>query len=329
VTTPGAVTLLGPQRLTPTLPNVVRAAGIDLDSSACAPMATITAGWQEREDDDRDLVDALLGKTVNLRLYARAADIFERDTELAAAHVERGRRLRDLQSLYELRLAHAMDAVYELARRPGEGPMIDDEINSALDAVRVLDQRLLDRSGEVVGEFVEHWRPAERDVVAAHRADVAAILGESCGLAIAGGQVPTLLNRIHLLGVADHVAGLHVFAWSAGAMVATERIVVFHDDPPHGRPYARMFEHGLGWIPGVVAMPDARRRLHLEDRLRVGLLARRFAPAVCLGLDDGAHLVPPIEGDGDANERDARADAPIRRGVLRLSTDGSVAELAA
>ena len=60
----------------------------------------------------------LLGNTVNLRLYARAADIFERDTELAAAHVERGRRLRDLQSLYELRLGHAMDAVYELARRP-------------------------------------------------------------------------------------------------------------------------------------------------------------------------------------------------------------------
>ncbi len=217
-----------------------------------------------------------------------------------------------------------MDAVYELARRPGGGPMIDEEISSALDAVRALDQRLLDRSGEVVDEFVEHWRPAERDVVAAHRADVAAILGESCGLAIAGGQVPTLLNRIHLLGVADHVAGLHVFAWSAGAMVATERIVVFHDDPPHGRPHARMFERGLGWFPGVVAMPDARRRLHLDDALRVGLLARRFAPAVCLGLDDGAHLVSPIGGDGDARE-----SATVRRGVLHLSADGSVDELAA
>ena len=69
---------------------------------------------RRREDDDRDLVDALLGNTVNLRLYARAADIFERGTELAAAHSERGRQLRDLQRLYELRLAHAMDAVYEL-----------------------------------------------------------------------------------------------------------------------------------------------------------------------------------------------------------------------
>jgi len=322
----GAVTLLGPQRLTPTLPDVVRAAGIDLQSSSCAPMATITAGWQEREDDDRDLVDALLGNTVNLRLYARAADIFERDTDLAAAHVERGRRLRDLQTLYELRLGHAMDAVLELARRPGAGPAVDDEISSALDAVRVLDQRLLDRNRDVVGEFVEHWRPAERDVVAAHRAQVEAILRESCGLAIAGGQIPTLLNRIHLLGVADHVAGLHVFAWSAGAMVVTERIVVFHDDPPHGRPYARMFDHGLGWLASVVAMPHARRRLHLDDALRVGILARRFAPATCIGFDDGAYLVSPIDGSGDTGER---GDPGVRRGVLHLRTDGSVHELAA
>jgi hypothetical protein len=324
---PRAVTLLGPQRLTPTLPDVVRLAGIDLQSSSCAPVATITAGWQEREDDDRDLVDALLGNTVNLRLYARASDIFERDAELAAAHGERGRRLRDLQNLYELRLAHAMDAVYELARHPSGGQVVDDEVSSALDAVRVLDDHLLERSGEVVDEFVEHWRPAERDVVAAHRADVATILGESCGLAVAGGQVPTLLNRIHLLGVADHVAGLHVFAWSAGAMVATERIVVFHDDPPHGRPHARMFEHGLGWIAGVVAMPDARRRLHLEDPLRIGLLARRFAPAMCLGLDDGAHLDFPNGGSGDDYLRGDRAD--VRRGVLHLCADGSVDELAA
>jgi hypothetical protein len=319
MTGPGAVTLLGPQRLTPTLPDVVRAAGIDLQSSSCAPMATITAGWQEREDDDRDLVDALLSNTVNLRLYARAGDIFERDPELAAAHSERGRQLRDLQSLYELRLGHAMDAVHELAERPDGGQLLDDEISSALDAVRALDERLLERSGEVLGEFVEHWRPAERDVVASHRADVATILAESCGLAIAGGQVPTLLNRIHLLGVADRVAGLPVFAWSAGAMIATDRIVVFHDDPPHGRPYARMFEHGLGWFPGVVAMPDARRRLHLDDPRRIGFLARRFAPALCLGLDDGASVVAPIGGSGDT----------VRRGVLHLSADGSVDELAA
>ena len=89
-------------------------------------------------------------------------------------------------------------------------------------------------------------------------------------------------------------------------------------------PHARTFEHGLGWIPGVVAMPDARRRLHLDDPLRIGLLARRFAPAVCLGLDDGAHFISPTGGNGDAHE-----GARVHRGVLHLSVDGSADELAA
>ena len=313
---PRAVTLLGPQRLRPTLPHVVEAAGIDLHSSSSGPMATVTAGWQEREDDDKDLVEALLGKTVNLRLYARTAEVFTADPELATAHGDRGRRLQDIQSLYEVRLGHAMDAVYELVRR-GDGPLADEEVTSALDAVRALDQRLLDLNAEVRAEFIERWRPAERDGVAHHRSEVARLLGEASGLAIAGGQVPTLLNRLNLLGVADHVGHLHVFAWSAGAMVITERIVVFHDDPPHGRPHSRVFEVGLGWVTGLVAMPHARRRLHLHDPLRVSMLARRFEPAVCVGLDDGAHL--SFAGDS----------GHARHGVLELTADGSVAELAA
>ena len=310
------MTLLGPQRLTPTLPDVVRAAGIDLHSSSCAPMATITAGWQEREDDDRDLVDALLGNTVNLRLYARAADIFDRDTELAAAHGERGRRLRDLQSLYELRLGHAMDAVYELARRRATGrssttrsappstPCVPSTNGCSIAAARC------------VGEFVERWRPAERDVVAAPPRRGGAILGESCGLAIAGGQVPTLLNRIHLLGVADHVG-----------RPARVRLV-------GGRDGRHRADRGLPRRPAArtPARPDVRARARLvprawsrcptpaaactsTTRYASALLARRFAPAVCLGLDDGAHLLASAIADTAAPGR----AAPRRRRLRRRS----------
>jgi hypothetical protein len=311
-----SLTLLGPQRLTPTLPEAVAAVGVDL-SPGQPPLAIVTAGWQEREDEDADLVAALLGNTVNLRLYARVADIFERDPDLERAHRERGQRLRDIQTLYELRLGHAMDAVYELLRRATEGWLIDGEVESALGAVRALDERVLALNAEVTGEFLAVWRPEERDAVAAHRADVARVLRDASGLAIAGGQVPTLLNRLNLLGIGDHVEELHVFAWSAGAMVVTERVVVFRDDPPHGRPYSRVFEVGLGWCQGVVALPHPRRRLHLHDARRVSLLARRFAPAVCLGFEDGAHF--PIAG----------ADGRPRHGVLLLGADGAVAELAA
>ena len=67
----------------------------------------------------------------------------------------------------------------------------------------------------------------------------------------------------------------------------------------------------------MVALPHPRRRLHLDDARRVSLLARRFAPAVCLGFEDGAHY--PIAG----------ADGRPRHGVLHLGADGAVAELAA
>jgi peptidase E len=107
------------------------------------------------------------------------------------------------------------------------------------------------------------------------------------GLAIAGGNVPILLNRMRLLAVADHVGDLYVFAWSAGAMVATDRIVLFHDDPPHGHPHARMFETGLGWAPDIVAFPHAHRRLHLDDATRMAVLERRLAPARCALMTDG------------------------------------------
>ena len=161
----------------------------------------------------------------------------------------------------------------------------------------------------------------------AHRADVGDDpRATSSGLAIAGGQVPTLLNRLHLLGVGDHVGGLHVFAWSAGAMVVTERIVVFHDDPPHGRPYARVFERRARLVPGVVALPHARRRLHLDDA------RARWPPRPPLrpgGVPRPRRRRPPrlarSAADGDAREHGAPrfvvAAAPSR-------ADGSVDELA-
>ena len=53
--------VLGPQRL-PTLGSVARA--LDLP----APVATVTAGWEERESDDAELDGLLGGRSANLRL---------------------------------------------------------------------------------------------------------------------------------------------------------------------------------------------------------------------------------------------------------------------
>ena len=43
-------------------------------------------------------------------------------------------------------------------------------------------------------------------------------------------------------------------------------------------------------LDGIVPLPHAKRRLRLKDPARVGLFARRFAPALCAALDEGTRL---------------------------------------
>ena len=56
-----------------------------------------------------------------------------------------------------------------------------------------------------------------------------------------------------------------VVAWSAGAMALTERVMLFHDRAAHGPSHAEFADVGLGWVPGAVLLPHARRRLRVDD----------------------------------------------------------------
>src|SRR5258708_6486490 len=103
-TRPSAIVLLGAQRFDPSLGAAVAALGVK------GRIATITAGWQEREDDDDDLVQHLDGRVVNLRLHARAEEVFGEDPELRDAHRGRQDSLRPRQDFYRIRLEHALDA---------------------------------------------------------------------------------------------------------------------------------------------------------------------------------------------------------------------------
>ena len=49
-------------------------------------------------------------------------------------------------------------------------------------------------------------------------------------------------------------------------------------------------------VHGVVALPHARRRLRVGDPIRMSVLARRFAPARCLVLDDVTRVSLDEEG---------------------------------
>ncbi len=304
--------LLGPQRFEPTLAEAVRALGID------GSFATVTAGWQEREAEVDELHEHLAGRAVNLELHRRGDAVFARDPELAAAHRDRQAMFRRLQELYVFRLQSLKRVCRELFTRPENDPAIASERRDAIDAMRRLDARHMDRLGEIHAAWHERWRPFERDAVAAERTGLAHKLAEVSGLAIAGGHVAVIVNRMRLFGVMDLVGDKPVVAWSGGAMVCGERIALFHDRPPQGRGNVELIDRGLGLVPGMVLFPHARRRLDLEDPVRLQLLALRFAPARCLLLEDRAQLL----WDGRAWTADDGVRTLDHEGAIRALEEG-------
>jgi hypothetical protein len=282
------ITLLGPQRR-PTLHQVV--ADIDAD----APVATVTAGWLEREPDDVELDRELDGRGVNLGLHRRWLDVLDHDREYATAELEHRAVLDEMQELYVVQLDHALRALYEVVQRGGSPRSRRAAIGGALAVVRLIDERHRNQVWAAHTDFVAAWRPAERPVIAAHVASVTRILRNATALVIAGGHVGVLVHVLRLFGVHPSES-LPVVAWSAGAMALTEQVVLFHDRVPHGPTHAEVYHDGLGVIPRAVLLPHARRRLRVDDRLRMSVLARRFEPAKCVVLDDGTRL--DLEPDG-------------------------------
>lgn len=302
------VTLLGPQRK-PT---------VDAVAASLVPsgtIATITAGWQEREPDDGELSTVLGGRDVNLLLHRRWLDVQERDPGFAAAERRLAEVLAELQETYLLRLDYALQAVYALQRRDGSERLRAAVLADAVEAVRQLDAAHLSRTGDIRGEFYQAMQPHDRPVIARHRAEVAAVLGEASGVAVAGGHVGVLTDLLHLFNIAAAVRS-PVIAWSAGAMAMTERIVLFHDRSAHGPGHPEVYGTGLSAVRNVVALPHARARLLLDDGPRMATFARRFAPARCVLLESGTRI--DTEGEGS-----------LPRSTRMLAEDGRVTTLEA
>lgn len=280
-----SLTLLGPQRYEPILRAEFDRLGVE------GQVSVITAGWQEREGEIDELAEHLGRPVVDLRLHARTEIVFENDRELFEAARARQDTLRAIQRLYRYRLDFVLEPARELMRRGGDDPdLLDRERESAIEAIRLLDREHLQRASEVHRDYEHRWRPARRPAVIEQRQEIEEILGQSAALAIAGGHVAVLANRLRLMGIADLVGQLPVFAWSAGAMALGERIVLFHDSPPQGAGNPEVLDAGLGLYRGVLPLPHAKHRLRLDDPVRVSLFARRFAPDTCVPMDAGASI---------------------------------------
>lgn len=305
---PRPLALLGPQHDRPTLRDVLQRAG------AAGPYVLVSAGWEERESETGRL-EAHLGEEVtSLDLWPRCEAAFEEDEGLRGAMFDRHDRMKALAALYRVRLSAELAAARELMARtsPGaEDALVDPSLDLACRALRELDDHHCARV-EALNEEV-FGAAAARESLRRDREAIAEALAGAGTLLVAGGHVGILYNRMRLFGVREALpAGTPVVGWSAGAMVLTDRILLFHDSPPQGPGDAEVLGPGLGMAPGVVCLPHASRRLDLGDAGRVALLARRLAPDLVVALDDGESLL-------------SRGDAWTGAGARRLGADGTLA----
>lgn len=278
--------VLGPQRRDPIVCDAIN----DLVSDRKQPVAVVTAGWEEREDEDEELRQHVGRPVENLRIWARVERLFEQDKELLTAMRERQATLRRVQDLYRLRLEGLMQATRELLRRGEDDPLVAAEEWDSWVLVRGLDDQHMARVVQIHAEFDERIKPDEREGVQREREAISKQLGQVACLLVAGGHIGVLLHRLQLVDLFGSWGDRSVIAWSAGAMALSDRIVLFHDDPPQGSSFAEVMESGLGLLPGFVALPHASQRLHTDDTVRVRMLSRRFSPAICGLLDHGARF---------------------------------------
>jgi hypothetical protein len=277
------VTLLGPQRRV----SGARTAVAELIPDG--PVATVNAGWRERETDTAELDAVLGGRMLNLELYRRWQHLVEADPEYAEADRRLTTQLEDLRGAYQLRLRHAIAAVRAVGQRVTNQPVRTAALDDAVDGVRALDAWHVARSAELRHAFYAKVGLGERPSVVGHREAVTGLVAESAGMVFAGGHVGVLLHLLHIFGLAGMLRP-PVIAWSAGAMALSSRVVLFGDHAPYGHPDPEVYAEGLGAYRQAIPFPHARRRLRLTDAEHIGLLAARLAPCPALRLDDGVRL---------------------------------------
>ncbi len=307
----GRVALLGPQSRTASLTSALKKLGAE------GPFGVITAGWRDAEGEIDTLTEHLGKPVIDLALYERVEDIFASDPSLFAAHRERQDKLKQLQRLYRVRLKAGAEACYRLMRRKEDTELLKPQLRAAISQLRALDRFHARQLAGMHASFDASIRPAERTTVRRHRQELEQQLRDLGTVLIAGGHVAVLASRLRLLGMADLLATHPLAGWSAGAMLLTRQLVLFHDRAPQGRREPELLDVGLGRARGIIALPAASQRLDIDSREHLTLMARRFAPARCMTLDDGAWM---------AMSDDVLVGAA---GVRRIRRTGSLAKVKA
>lgn len=311
------VTVLGPQRRT----TGARAAVAELVPAG--PIATVNAGWRERESEDHELGQVLDGRMINLRLYQRWTEVVAADAEYVAAERRLADQLDEQQAGYALRLFHSVAALDEVNRRDKITSVRRAAVADGIRQLRALDDWHLREVAAARQDFYRETWIGERPSVRRHRRELAAIMADSAGLVITGGHVGVLLHLLHVFGLAGLIT-VPVITWSAGAMALSDRVVLFGAHRPAGRRLPEIWAEGLGAYSGALAFPHSRHRLPMHDPYQLALLARRFKGWTCLLFDDGMRV--DLTGSSEGGPPPVGARWITRDGAIRTRTEDHVIE---
>jgi hypothetical protein len=195
-----------------------------------------------------------------------------------------------VRRLYGVRLQHLFDTWQALGLRHEEPGLIQQQRESLMQELRRLDDEHLQRIDELVREYADTLRTRFDEPLQTQRHELARLASECEVVLLAGGNVSTMQETLELFSLGEMLRDKLVVGWSAGAMVLTDRVVLYHDHPPQGVGNPEVLCRGLGVVGGLVVLPHAAERLDLGDPARAGRLAARFEPALCVTLERGSAL---------------------------------------
>jgi hypothetical protein len=275
-----SLTILGPERPDGALPAVLKNHGVT------GPLALVSAGWRYDEARDEPLRAAVPNEVRNLRLYDRFRILEREAPDLTAQYTAKQDAIRRVKDRYRMRVQTGLasaSALFSEHRDLGCRWFLQ-----AIRHLRETDELFLSEARALHTKFEQEVRPGEHPLVRREREAVREELSGCAALLVAGGHVGVLRNRCFFFDLGPVLNHRPVYAWSAGAMLMTERVLLYHDRTAYGPGTAEFLDHGFGLLRNTVFLPHARERLDLDNTANLTVLAHRLAPRRVIALENGA-----------------------------------------
>lgn len=292
--------ILGPQRPSENLTEIIHShLRLGKISTSGGPISVITSGWRHDEGEIDPLREVIPLPLLSLPLYHWFDELGSKEPELSGQHKSRQRQIKQYKKFYRKRLHNCLELwknIDDLESSDGTATSsLSFEREEVLNDIRRCDEGVVARLKQVRSSYPELENPWEHPSAQPYHQRIKEVLERSQALFIAGGHVAILRNRMNFFGLHHLIrdfllSGKPIFCWSAGAMVLSEKIILYYDNPPQGEGHPEILDTGLNIFRNMIMFPHAHERLDLNDPDRIRKLAQRFAPQLCIGLESNAYL---------------------------------------